>query len=71
MQESKQGTHESERTSLEITQLKQKLALLESNLVDQQLRYTTLEKEQEELLLQLANFEIENTNLKAMLGQMK
>jgi regulator of replication initiation timing len=49
--------------------LQDKVQLLELQLKEQQQRYSTLEKEQEELLVELANYEIENNNLKAQLAQ--
>jgi regulator of replication initiation timing len=49
--------------------LQETVTKLEQQLKEQLQRYAILEKEQEELLVELANYEIEANTLKAQLSQ--
>lgn len=51
-------------------QLEAKINQLDSELREERMRYKSLEEEQEELLIALAKFEIENNNLKERLAQL-
>eukprot|EP01114_Cavostelium_apophysatum_P021398 TRINITY_DN7452_c0_g1_i1.p1 TRINITY_DN7452_c0_g1~~TRINITY_DN7452_c0_g1_i1.p1 ORF type:complete len:901 (+),score=274.81 TRINITY_DN7452_c0_g1_i1:141-2843(+) len=54
--------------SLEKETLQSTIGTLEARVKDEQDRYSSLEKEQDDLLMELANAETENSNLKAQLS---